>query len=74
MKPGKVSLFLQEVDKLDITVLARVPLQPFLAEGVEVLNISDVHIPRRAGVDAERENWRKWARVLAPSDLQPGRK
>lgn len=64
-------LFFQEVDEFDITILAEVPLQPLLAEGFEVLDISDVHIPRGSGVDGEGEGGRKRARVLTPTNLQP---
>ena len=71
IKIGKISLFFQEVDELDITILAEVPLQPLLAEGVEVLNVPNVHVPRRTRVDGERESGRKRARVLTPADLQP---
>jgi len=71
VKMGKVSLFFQEVDEFDITILAKVPLQPLLTEGVEVLNIPDIHVPRCTRVDGERESWREWARVLTPADLQP---
>ena len=41
-----------------------------LTEGIEVLDVSDVHVPRRAGVDGERESRRERARVLASLDLQ----
>ena len=65
------SLFFQEVDEFDFAIFAEVPLQLFLAEGFEVLDISYVHIPRRTRVDGEREGGRKRARVLTPTDLQP---
>ena len=55
MEMDDVLLFFQEVDELNITELAKVPLQPFLAEGFEVLNVSDVHVPRRTGVDGKCE-------------------
>ena len=71
VKAGKVSLFFQEVDEFDVTILAKVPLQPLLAEGVEVLDVPDVHVPRCTRVDGERKSGREWARVLAPADLQP---
>jgi len=64
-------LFFQEVDEFDITILAKVPLQPFLTEGVEVFDVPNVHVPRRTRVDGECESGREWARVLAPADLQP---
>ena len=71
MKMGDDLLFFQEVDELNITKLAKVPLQSLLTEGFEVLDVSNVDVPRRAGVDGECESGRKWARVLAPTDLQP---
>ena len=41
-----------------------------LTEGIKVLNVSNVHVPHRAGVDRERESQREQARVLASLDLQ----
>ena len=71
MKIDEVSLFFQEVDKFDIAVLAKVPFQPLLAEGIEVLDVSNVHVPRCTRVDRECESGRKWAGVLTPANLQP---
>lgn len=60
----------QEVHQLNISVLSKVPLQPLLAEGLEVLNVPDVNVPRRTRVDSKRKRGRKGARVLAPADLK----
>ena len=67
MERGAVLPFPQEDDEFNTTELAKVPLQPLLAEGFKVLDVSDVHVPRRAGVDGECESGRKWARVLTPA-------
>lgn len=58
-KTNKVLLFFQEVDEFDIAILAKVPFQPLLAESIEVLDVSDVHVPRRTRVDGERESGRE---------------
>lgn len=71
MKTGKVLLFFQEVDELDIAILAKVPPQPLFAEGLKVLDVSDVHVPRRTRVDGKCESGRKWTGILTPADLQP---
>ena len=63
-------LFFQEVDELDLAILAKVSLQFLLTEGIEVLDVPNVHVPCRARVDGECESGRKRARVLAPADLQ----
>lgn len=67
----EIPLFFQEVDKFDLAVLAEVPLQLLLVEGLEVFNVSYVHISRGARVDGERKSGGKRARVLTPADLQP---
>ena len=56
MKLGGFLLLFQEVYKLNITELAKVPVLPLLAEGFEVLDTSDVHVPCHAGVDGERKS------------------
>ena len=70
MEMDDVLLFFQGVDEFNITELTKIPLQS-LTEGFEVLDVSDIHIPRRTRVNGECESRRKWARVLAPTDLQP---
>lgn len=70
-RTDKIPLFFQKVDKFDIAILAKVPLQPLLAEGIKVLDVSDINVPRRTRVDGERESGRKWARILTPANLQP---
>lgn len=72
LERGRASLlFFQEVYELDIAILAKVPLQPLLAEGIKVLDVSNVHVPRRTRVDRKCKSGRKWSRVLTPADLQP---
>ena len=39
------SLFFQKVDEVNIAILAKVPLQLFPTKGIEVLHVSDVHVP-----------------------------
>ena len=41
-----------------------------LTEGIEVLNVSNVHVPRHTGVDRDCKSQREQARVLASLDLQ----
>ena len=43
----------------------------FLTEDLELLNISDVHVPHCTGVYGECESGRDWTRVLTPANLQP---
>ena len=38
-------LLLQEVDQFDISELAKVPLESLFTESLEVLNVTDVHVP-----------------------------
>lgn len=40
-------------------------------KGINVLHVSDVHVPRRAGVDREGKSQRKWSRVLILPPLPP---
>lgn len=44
-------------------------------KGINVLHVSDVHVPRCARVDGEGKSQRKWSRVLVlpplPPDLHP---
>ena len=67
----KDSLLLQEVDELDIAVLAKVALELFLGVDLKVLDVANVDITRRAAVHGERDRGRERAAVLAPADLQP---
>ena len=55
----KYILLLQEVHKLDITVLAEISLQLLLAICVKVFNVPDIHVPSRAAVDCQREGRRE---------------
>ena len=66
----KYILLLQEVHKLDITVLAEISLQLLLAICVKVFNVPDVNVSCGSGVDRERKCRRERSRVLTPSDLQ----
>lgn len=52
-------------------MLAEVSTQPFFTEGIEVLDVSDMHVPRHPGEDGERESRRMQIRVLAPPDIRP---
>ena len=70
MKMGGVLLFFQ-VRRFNISEPAKVPLQPLLTGGFEVLDVSDVHVPHRAGVDGECESGREWIGVLTLANLQP---
>ena len=63
-------LFLQEVDEFDITILAEIALQLFLVEDLKVLDIADVDVPRRSGMDGESKGRRQGTSVLSPTDLQ----
>ena len=54
-----VLLFFQEVDEFNVTKLPKVPLQSLLTGGFEVLDVSNVHVPRHTGVDGECEDGRK---------------
>ena len=63
-------LLLQEVGKPVLAVLAKVALELLLREGVQVLDVADVHVPRRARVHRELKCGRQGPSVLAPADLQ----
>ena len=44
------SLLLQEIDELNVPVLAKVALELVLAEDLEVLDVAHVHVPSRTAV------------------------
>ena len=74
---GRSLTFFQVVEKFNITELAKVSLRSPSLKSFEVLDVSDVHIPRRTGVEGGRESRRKLTRVLAlnnsPGTKQPSR-
>jgi hypothetical protein len=51
-------LLLQEVNEFDIAILAEIALQLFLVEDLKVLDIADVDVPRRSGMDGESKGRR----------------
>lgn len=64
------SLLLEEVDELDITVLAEVPLQLLVVESIEVLDITDINVAGSTAMHSESKGRRKRAGVLAPANLE----
>ena len=66
----KNALFLEEVDELDLAVLAKVALEALLGEGLEVLDVANVHIARGARVHGDGERRRQRPAVLAPANLE----
>lgn len=64
------SLLLQEVDKFNFAVFAKVPLELILVEDLEIFDVSDVHVPRSTVGDRHAERRADWAWVLAPTDLE----
>ena len=64
------SLLLQEVDKFDVSKLAKVPLEPIVIESLKVLDIANVNVPGCARMDSEGQGGRQWSRILTPPYLQ----
>ena len=67
----KNPLFLEKIDKFDISVFPEISFQSVFCEGLEVFNVSDVDISRGPRMNRERKCRRQWARILSPTNLQP---
>lgn len=63
-------LLAEEVDELDLSVLAKVALELVLVEDFKVLHVADVDVASRTGVDGHSESGGDGTWVLAPSDLE----
>ena len=48
-------LLLQEVDQFDISELAKVPLESLFTESLEVLNVTNVHVPCCSRMHSKRQ-------------------
>lgn len=67
---GKHVLLLQIIHKLDLSILAEVLLKLLNTEPLEVFDIANINITSSTGLNGQSKGRRKWARVLAPANLQ----
>src|SRR5258708_14116276 len=64
-------LFFESINKLNFTILAEVPLQFLDREQIVVLNVSNVHVTRRASMDVQSKSREERTRVFDPANFTP---
>lgn len=64
------SLLLQEVNELYITILTEVPLQPVFSECLEILNVSNINVPRCPRVHSQSKLRVQRSRIFTPANFK----
>ena len=72
---GKVDkravLLLEEIDELNIAILAKIAFKFVIRERLEIFDIANIHVARRARVYSQSECGWKRTSVFAPTQLEP---
>lgn len=63
-------LLLKEVNKFNVTILAKVPLQPLIGESFKIFHVPNIDISRCAGMHGQSELRVQWTRIFTPTNLE----
>ena len=63
-------LFLEEIDKLYIAILAKIALQLVVGKCVEIFGVANIHVARCARVHIQGERGWKWTSIFAPTEFE----